>query len=68
MDKEVYNGQLRKRKWGILGHKYTFVKVGHICEVGILGHKCTFVKWGTLGHKYTFVKVGPIKEIGHEHR
>ena len=35
-------------EWGTLGHKYTFVKVGHM------------VKWGMSGYKYTLVEVGPI--------
>ena len=53
-----------------MGHKYTFVKVGHIgaqiyihksgAHWGNGSHGGTNIhsqKWGTLAHKYTFGKV-----------
>ena len=43
MDKEVYNGQLRKKK---VEHIRAQI---YICKSGAL-------KWDTLGHKDTFVK------------
>ena len=39
---------------GTLWYKYTFVKVGHIGEVGYIEHKYTFVK---EGHRDTLVTV-----------
>ena len=60
-----------------MGHKYTYVKVGHVGaqiyisksgdtlgKWGTLRHKYTFVKGGTLKHKYTFVKVEIHRESG----
>ena len=51
MDKEVYNGQLRKKKVEHIGAQM------YICKSGD-----TLGIWSMLGHKYTSAKIGALEE------